>query len=307
MNNRRRPRQRRESIKDHLESARAFLPEIAGSRKTASIRFVRSLAAIGLIDGPSRVKTESGKGWGQRFAPRDYRALLEILLLRSRDLVHPRSWRVLLWTRGRNYPIETIREALLAETAAMLESSRQQVTPTGRTVRPFADLFRTRIADKDADPRLPDFGPLAPLIGAIILRPHEVGSVEISAKDIAQVLATAIEIDEEAAYAFVEELLANPAAKLEETINRFLAVVPKGPAHTLASLMGQIPQIEQPLAHLLGMLDDGFGRAGIETALQDADNPTLMRARSEIRDIRRGNFRRDLIAARFTPKLILSS
>jgi hypothetical protein len=159
VNTRRQP-PRRESIEDHIATACAFLAR-SGVSAGASRAWVRDLVYKGIIDGPLSQPKTAGRGRLERFSAPNYRDLIEGMRVRAEGAIHRSTWRLWLWSRGRDYPIDEIRRAMTADLRRNLNVVRAQLAPTGRYTEPFTVKYRRNVAPQAADSPFPDLGPLA--------------------------------------------------------------------------------------------------------------------------------------------------
>lgn len=188
-----RRRARRESIEDHLATAAFRFPQLAAETAGRSRRdWVRDLIQQKLFDGPYPVDKSSGPGRGGRFAPRDYRALIEILSLRQRGAKHRRTWLVWLWLRGRDYPLGDVRAAAAADVAGTLKTLLAELNPSGRSTEPFVVKYRRNVARKRAESPFPDLGGLEEYLAALMVRPHEAAQMSINPNDVAAMMSRAL-------------------------------------------------------------------------------------------------------------------
>jgi hypothetical protein len=141
---------RRESIEDHIATARACLRR-AHVEADATRAWVRDLAHEGMIDGPRSSPKAAGCGRRERFAPSDYGDLMETMRLRAEGAIHRSTWLVWLWLRGRDFPLAIVREALPTDLRRNLSKMRRQFAPTGRDTEPFTVKFPRNVASQNTD------------------------------------------------------------------------------------------------------------------------------------------------------------
>jgi len=287
---------RRESIEDHLATARARYPELAGD--DSSRPWVRDLIRDGLIDAPHPVKKRSGRGQGMRFWSRDYRALIEILLLRSRGHGHRRTWLIWLWLRGREYPIAKVREAIVADASSHLKMLRAQLNPTGRSTEPFVTKYRRNIAPQRADSPFPDLGSLEEPLAAWMMRPGEAAQMTIDLDDLSTLLARALEVDTQTMSEALQDLNASSPQNAQDSMLKFAEVIPQGPFRTLMEEFARFDPSDLPKPpQLAGIIDDGRGNSTLLAALSAASDQQFINARREVQAIRTGRFESALRAA----------
>src|SRR5580700_4732319 len=125
---------KRESIKEHLvvASARVKMPKEGWQPKTATVPFVEDLVKRQIIGGPYRVKKSSGRGWGRRLKPRDYRDLLRIVRLKCLEITRTDFWILHLWLHGRDYPPDVVARAFFNSLGAFLDEAKRDLSPRDR-------------------------------------------------------------------------------------------------------------------------------------------------------------------------------
>jgi hypothetical protein len=292
----RRRRPRRESIEDHLTTAAFRFPHLAAETAGRSRRaWVRDLVRRKLFDGPYPVDKSSGPGRGVRFAPRDYRALLEILSLRQRGVKHRRTWLVWLWLRGRDYPLVDVRAAAAADVAATRKAMLAELNPSGRSTEPFVVKYRRNVAPQRADSPFPDLGGLDEYLAALMVRPHEAAQMSINMDDLAAMMSIAFDVpDTEMREAF-RKLTAAPPEQSQQAFRDFVDLVPLGPMRTMFEALANSEPADLPQPpQLAGLLDDGRGRSALLVALKSASDEQVSRARREIQLLRTGTFESEL-------------
>jgi hypothetical protein len=289
---RRRP-PRRESIDDHLATARLRYPELAKNEGGGSRPWVRDLIRREVIGAPYAVKKHIGRGQGIRFSPPDYRALLEILLLRARGHNHRRTWLVWLWLRGREYPLERVRAAAVDDVSVHLKTIRAELNPTGRSTEPFVTKYRRNVAPGRADSPFPDLGALEEPLAALMLRPHEAGQIPIDLAKLAALSSEVFDVDQDVMSDAFRALSAASPEDVQSAVLKFAEVLPAGPGRTIIEHLAQADPaaIAQP-PQLAGLLDDGRGNSTLLVALDAATDDQLRNARREIQLLRTGRFER---------------
>lgn len=199
------PVRRRESIADHLAGARARV-QLPGdwSAHLATPAFVADLIKRGIINGPVRVPKSTGVGSAQRFRPRDYRDLLEVISLKSQGIKHRSAWIAHLWLRGHDYPIERFRTALLDEVKTLRKLALADFAPRGRlTTIPFSKRFDDRVRKRPEGSLAPETTDLFEPLAALMIRPQ-------AGKDVRIDIARASEV--------VQSMISEPIAGLEEAL-----------------------------------------------------------------------------------------
>jgi hypothetical protein len=278
----------RESIDDHLEAAFRRYPELAAEPANASRAFVRDLIRQGFISKPDPIKKRSGPGRAVRFTQRDYRSLLEILLLRARGHLHRRTWRVWLWHLGREYPLDQIRAALAEEMSAQLKVIRAEIAPTGRFTEPFTTKYRRRVAPSRADSPFPDLGGIEEPLVALMMRPQEAADIPFDFAALASMVATAAGGDAVQLLDVMQTLGASPSTDLPTAMTALAEAMPPGPFRAIfQSFAVDAPEAPSP-PDLTGLIDDGHGKSALLRALDEASDEQLRAARCHIRMLRTG-------------------
>ena len=286
---------RRESIDDHLATARLRFPELAVGTGEGTRAWVRDLIHRRLIGAPYPVKKSVGRGQGVRFTPRDYRALLEILLLRAAGSNHRRTWLVGLWLRGREYPVERVREAVAEDVSAHLKTLRAELNPTGRSTEPFVTKYRRNIAPSRADSPFPDLGGLEEQFAALMMRPDEAAKIPTDMSALNSALSQAFNVDHEVMRDALQELSTSSPEDAQSAVLKFAAVLPDGPIRTIFEQLAHADAVELPSPpKLAGMIDDGRGNSTLLLSLSAASDEQLLSARREIQSLRTGRFERAL-------------
>jgi hypothetical protein len=291
---RRRPR--RESIDDHLATAASRFPELAAGTADRSRRaWVRDLVRERLIDAPYPVGKCAGPGQGVRFAPRDYRALLEILSLRQRGIKHRRTWLVWLWLRGREYALDDVRAAAARDFAATRKTILAELNPSGRSTESFVTKYRRNVAPHRADSPFPHLGGLEEFLIAYMVRPYEAAQMPIDLNDIAALMSSAFDVTESDMRRAIQNLAATPPEHSQCAFADFAAVLPMGTERTMFELLAKADPAELPRPpQIAGMIDDGRGHSTLLAALNTASDLQLSKARRRIQLLRTGRFEHEL-------------
>ncbi len=281
---------RRESIEDHLEvlqTRRKWLG-IVWNPKLATPDFIRSLIKKKIIAGP---RHEGGKAEGpgvrSRFAPRDYRDLIEVIRLKSRGVTRRKAWILHLWLRGHEYPMLRVRDALLSETRRRVTATMREIAPTGRFTRKFVRRARR------ASPELakPGYEILA-LCYALMTRPSEIQNVEIDAEGLAGFICEDTSTPTSDALPLIESLVTAiraGATSIDPEVESGLISLFQGSPYGRRALetIKNHPNPEGILNRLHGMFADNRGHSRLLNAIERATEQDLLRARAWHNFIRR--------------------
>jgi hypothetical protein len=291
-----RRRARRESIEEHLATAAFRFPELsAGTADRSRRAWVRDLVRQRLIDAPYKLGKRIGPGQAVRFAPRDYRAMLEILSLRQRGIRHRRTWLVWLWLRGRDYPLEDVRKAAAADFAATRKTVLAELNPSGRSTESFVTKYRRNVVPRRVGSPFPDLGGLEESLIAHMVRPHEAAQIPIDLNNIASLMSAALGVADTDMRDAIQKLAMTPPEQSQRALADFAAVLPSGAARTIFELFANAEPPELPESpQLAGLIDDGRGNSTLLAALNSASGEQLCKARRQVQLLRTGRFEREL-------------
>ena len=124
---------KRESIEDHLVTARKCLERlgVVWRPRLATEAFVRKLISKGLLEPLD----------GRRMSPSSYHALLKIIHWKSRKTFSWHAWRVGLWLRGSYFPISDVRQSLSFLLDRVRRVVLKDIAPTGRWTERFHEKY----------------------------------------------------------------------------------------------------------------------------------------------------------------------
>ena len=265
--------------------------------------WVRDLMRRQIIGRPYPVKKSVGRGQGVRFRPADYRALIEILLLRSRGHKHRSTWLVWLWLRGRDYPLDRVRAAVTEDVAANVKAVRAELNPTGRSTEPFVTKYRRNVAPSRSGSPFPGLGGLEETFAALMMRPHEAPQIPIDMDALSVLASQALDVDEDTMRRALQDLVkaSQDQEDVQEWLLRFADVLQPGAVRTVVEMLAQADPAElPPPPNLSGLIDDGRGNSALLSALNSASDEQLLEARRQIQLIRTGRFERALRDAALT-------
>lgn len=274
---------RRESIEDHVAQARRCGDRlgIAWTRKLGSRPFVEDLIKRHVVDGPCPAGAKAvGPGIAQRFRPRDLRALLEVLRLKSRGATHRKTWILQLWLRGRDYELDVVREALRSEIQRVVTNIRAIFSKTDRFTGPFERRFRGahgRATSSKYDEALK-------IMSALIVQPTELQSLDIDVDAIAKLLTEDSDASTDELAALLRESIEAAKAGVQlndETNLRWSEIARQLPGgKELLELMSLDPSRATDMVnHAHGAIDDGFGVSNLVRTAQECTDEQLLRAR----------------------------
>lgn len=189
---------RRESIEEHLASARArvAMPGDGWTDKLASPRFVLDLIERKIINGPVEIDKASGPGRGRRFRPRDYHDLLELIRFKALGANRRDAWIVRLWLRGHDYPFERAKESLIREVGSALDTAQADFAPTGRWTESFSVKYDRRVRQRSEGILYPELTDTFEPIAAHMMRPDIIREIEPRTEAIASTVAEATNVDQ---------------------------------------------------------------------------------------------------------------
>lgn len=183
---------RRESIEGHLRVARARV-KLSGSGwtdKLASSPWVEDLIREGIISGPHRVRKTEGRGLGQRFAARDYRALLRIIDLKSQGINRRSAWVAHLWLSGRDYPIASVRAAFRAEIRKIARTALLDFAPRERLrTQPFGKRYDRRVRQRREDSIFPELVDIIEPFAALGISKRFLPQIGTNPDDVARLIS----------------------------------------------------------------------------------------------------------------------
>lgn len=275
---------RRESIAEHLAIARRRWPKkcVGWNEGAITPAFVEDLIREDIINGPYAVTKSAGRGKGRRFAPRDYRDLLEVIKLKLTGLKHRRTWLFHLWLRGHCYPIEEVRRALVDEVHIAIDLLKSDIAPTGRWTEPFGVKYDRRVRKSEgADEGLSD---LMELLAAKMLRPAAVQEITPSAERIAFEVASMSEVDAStllpAIANLVEAVKGTEQMKTGSADVLMHALSTTSLGQTAVTLIRANPGDIDKLEHdLEGSIDDGSGRSKLLDTVRSASEERFLAVR----------------------------
>jgi hypothetical protein len=246
-----------------------------------TLPFVEDLIRRKLINGPEPVQKRDGRGRGQRFKPRDYRDLLELIRLKLGGVKHRSAWLFQLWLRGHEYPIEDVRRALIGEVQVAIHSVMTDFAPTGRFTEPFGVKFARRVRGAQGDNEISDF--LEPLV-AKMMRPGAIAEITPSVDRMTAELAALSGVDgfrlRAAVAELVEGLKGNTGISSDSqgTLSRAFSATSFGPLFDLMRA-AKSADFAKMQAGLEGALDDGSGSSKLVDALRCAGEQKLREVR----------------------------
>jgi hypothetical protein len=284
---------RRESIFDHLEVARsrwaAAYP--AWPEDSITVAFVEDLLREKIINGPEPVQKREVRGKGQRFKPRDYRELLEVIRLKLGSMKHRSGWLFHLWLRGHEYPIEDVRRALVDEVQVTIRTIMKDLAPTGRFTEPFGVKFDRRVRRvAGEDDVISDF--MEPLVAKMV-RPNGITEITPNIGRMATELAAIGTIDvtalQQALTDFVAALKGSSSVSAESftTLTSAFRSTPFGHMFDLM-MSASVTDMQQMETAMHGAIDDGTGRSKLVDAIREAPESKLQAVRRLWAAIRSG-------------------
>lgn len=236
-------RRRRESIDDHLQSARRALANYCSVEIEGSRELVRDLVRNKLIGPTYEVDKSSGRGRGRRFKPPDYRDLIEILHLRANGHIHRRRWLLWLWLQGRSFPLDRLRAALAAEITAHTRLLLAQINPTGRLTEDVLNKYRRNVRGKAGPSPFPDLGKLDEVIATLMMRPGDAAKVPIDTEAFVKIASETLGVDEDTMRQGMENFGPASGKDVATATAEFAELIPDGamkslfkPTHTFAEL-----------------------------------------------------------------------
>lgn len=282
-------RRRRESIDDHLTSARRALAPYCTVPIDGSRELVRDLVRNKLIAHTYEVHKRAGRGRGRRFKPADYRDLMEILRLRADGHVHRRRWLIWLWLRGRSFPLDRVRDALTAEIAAHTKTILAQLHPTGRLTEDLLTKYRRNIGGKKSQTRFPDIGNLDEVMAMLMLRPHDAANVPVDTEAFVRLASETLGIDEAVMRKGFNDFGPASGKDMATATAAFAQLMPDRATRAVFAGLAQAgPSALSGIDALAGLIDDGTGRSALLPALTAATDAQLLAARREVRFVRTG-------------------
>ena len=244
--------------------------------------FVEDLVKKEIINGPKPAGAKRhGRGIAQRFMPRDYRDLFEVIVLKLSGIKHRDAWVFQLWLRGREFPTKEVRRAIIAELHPIVEKAKKDIAPTLRWTEPFGKKYDRRVrANASAD----DLVDLLEVVAALMIRPEAVTEVTPDANKISATLASAANVPLQQVKGFVEELVA--ATKEGRSVDpsaadAFHEVMQRSRLGSVYStIMPALKaQSDEIVKSLTGAFDDGAGRSGLVDAVRGSSDDQLLRTR----------------------------
>lgn len=306
-----RPPRRRESIADHLVGAKArvALRGVGWTDKLATPAFVADLIKKEIINGPESHQKTVGVGKAQRFLPRDYRDLLDVINLKSQGVKHKSAWISHLWLRGHDYPIERFRAALLAEVKSFRKTALEDYAPRGRlSTKSFSERFDERVRKRPEDSLAPETTDIFEPLAALMMRPQAVGEVVVDVPRAAELVQSMFEnkIDglEETLGELFDAFRTGATTISPDTESRLRDMIAQTPLAGFVEYLENDVQAQQQFAEiparLRGTLDDG--RNGAETSalintVKKASDEAFMTARKWYTGVRSGDIEAKMRAA----------
>jgi hypothetical protein len=277
---------KRESIEDHLAviERRATRLGIKWVPRLATRAFILDLIKRKIINGPQPAGPKQNSfGTSQRFSPRDYRDLLEVIQLKSRGVLHRRSWIIHLFLRGHEYDIEVVRRSLIGEVEQMNDTVSADFAPTGRWTESFGVKYDRRVRKREEDEFINILEPAA----ALMLRPSAIGEIGTDPSVIAAEVAEMLEIDRAEVEPVIRSLLdatkTNSLVPAEVMQKLFDLLGRKLPPELMKMYFegsdDQPPPIVSIAARVYGKVDDGSGRSRMVETISAAPESAFRKAR----------------------------
>lgn len=259
-----------------------------------------------VVHGPAHVRKASGAGQGRRFAPRDYRDLLEVIILKASGTKRRSAWIAQLWFRGHDYPLERVRAAFKAEVNVKRKAILENPAPTGRWTEPFGVKYDRRVRRRSdrPDDQTPEFVEIGEVLSAMMVRPSALSDIDPDVGIIARSLVAdtplaSEEVALEAALHQVLDAIRTGAPSIPDsaalTLSRLVSATPIGPfVQSLFADPDAAKSMEQLSNNVVGLIDDGHGHSKLIDAIDAAAADDFEVTRRWYRGLRSGRIARAL-------------